>query len=200
MTKHMTGTREEWLAARLGLLEDEKEQPRRRAGAAAAAAAVGSGSTRRIGSTPMKAAPRWHTSSAGARSFSSTTSCSGPTTRAGCPSCSSIATNSTASPSTGESRRRVCGGVAGAAREAAGVQAADGGRFPGHPRPAATSTPTSTSPSPRSSSAREVSNTTTGARRRVARGPGGWRRGGGGPVRGHVRNRRGHVTSAIGRA
>jgi predicted dithiol-disulfide oxidoreductase (DUF899 family) len=29
MTKHMTGTREEWLAARLGLLKEEKELPRR---------------------------------------------------------------------------------------------------------------------------------------------------------------------------
>jgi predicted dithiol-disulfide oxidoreductase (DUF899 family) len=29
MTKHMTGTREEWLAARLGLLEDEKELTQR---------------------------------------------------------------------------------------------------------------------------------------------------------------------------
>jgi predicted dithiol-disulfide oxidoreductase (DUF899 family) len=29
MTKHMTGTREEWLAARLGLLKKEKELTRR---------------------------------------------------------------------------------------------------------------------------------------------------------------------------
>src|SRR5260221_3594910 len=29
MTKHMTGTREEWLAARLGLLKEEKELTRR---------------------------------------------------------------------------------------------------------------------------------------------------------------------------
>src|ERR1700747_3808622 len=29
MTKHMTGTREEWLAARLKLLKDEKERTRR---------------------------------------------------------------------------------------------------------------------------------------------------------------------------
>src|SRR5436309_9082355 len=44
MTKHMTGTRNEWLAARLELLEAEKELTRaqRRAGAAAARAAVGS--------------------------------------------------------------------------------------------------------------------------------------------------------------
>jgi predicted dithiol-disulfide oxidoreductase (DUF899 family) len=29
MTKHRTGTREEWLAARLGLLKEEKELTRR---------------------------------------------------------------------------------------------------------------------------------------------------------------------------
>jgi predicted dithiol-disulfide oxidoreductase (DUF899 family) len=29
MTKHITGTREEWLAARLGLLKEEKELTRR---------------------------------------------------------------------------------------------------------------------------------------------------------------------------
>src|SRR5439155_820856 len=63
----------------------------------------------------------------------------------------------------GEPRRHACGGVAGAARQAAGVQAADrGGRFPGRPRSAATSTSTSTSRSPRSNSAGGSSNTTTG--------------------------------------
>jgi predicted dithiol-disulfide oxidoreductase (DUF899 family) len=40
MTDHTTGTREEWLAARLGLLEAEKA--RRRARPTATAAAVGS--------------------------------------------------------------------------------------------------------------------------------------------------------------
>jgi predicted dithiol-disulfide oxidoreductase (DUF899 family) len=43
MTKHVTGTREEWLTARLELLQAEKELTRRRrAGATAAGAAVGS--------------------------------------------------------------------------------------------------------------------------------------------------------------
>ena len=43
MTKYKTGTREEWLAARLRLLKEEKELTRaqRRAGAAAAGAAAG---------------------------------------------------------------------------------------------------------------------------------------------------------------
>src|SRR3989441_5739157 len=51
----------------------------------------GFGSTRNIDSRPTRGAPRWQTSSEGARSSSSTTSCSGPTTRAGCPHCSAIA-------------------------------------------------------------------------------------------------------------
>ena len=44
MTKHKTGTREEWLTARLELLKAEKELTRRseRAGAATARVAVGS--------------------------------------------------------------------------------------------------------------------------------------------------------------
>jgi NAD(P)-dependent dehydrogenase (short-subunit alcohol dehydrogenase family) len=42
MTKHMTGTRNEWLAARLELLEAEKElTAQQRAGAVAARPAVG---------------------------------------------------------------------------------------------------------------------------------------------------------------
>jgi Bacterial protein of unknown function (DUF899) len=45
MTTHMTGTCEEWLAARLELLEAEKELQRRsdEPGAAAAGATMGSG-------------------------------------------------------------------------------------------------------------------------------------------------------------
>ncbi len=51
----------------------------------------GFGSTRRIDSRPTRGAPRWQTFSKGARNSSSTTSCSGPTTLPGCPSCSAIA-------------------------------------------------------------------------------------------------------------
>ena len=44
MTTHLTETRKEWLAARLELLEAEKElAAQRRAGAAAPGAAVGPG-------------------------------------------------------------------------------------------------------------------------------------------------------------
>ena len=82
-TTHRIGTREEWLAARLELLEAEKDADaaQRRAGAAAAGAALGARWTRTTDSTPTRGAPRSRTSSAGARSCSSTTSCSGPTTR-----------------------------------------------------------------------------------------------------------------------
>jgi hypothetical protein len=66
MTKHMTGTHEEWLAARLGLLKEEKELTRRGDGSRNC---PGSGSTRSIDSRPMKGAPRWQISSEGARSF-----------------------------------------------------------------------------------------------------------------------------------
>src|SRR5215468_4680616 len=51
----------------------------------------GCGSTRSIDSTLTTVRRSCRTSSEGARSFSSTTSCSGPTFKAGCPSCSMIA-------------------------------------------------------------------------------------------------------------
>ena len=71
MTKHMTGTREEWLAARLELLKEEKELTRRGGGRSCR----GFESTSCIDSRRTKGAPRWQTSSEGARSSSSTTSC-----------------------------------------------------------------------------------------------------------------------------
>jgi predicted dithiol-disulfide oxidoreductase (DUF899 family) len=73
MTDHKTGTREEWLAARLELLEAEKELTRRSDELA-----------RRRQELPWvridkeyrfetdEGAPRWQTSSEGARSCSST--------------------------------------------------------------------------------------------------------------------------------
>ena len=82
MTTHMTGTREEWLRARIELLKDEKQHTRQ-----------GDELARRRQELPWvridkeyrfdaeKGAPRSRISSAGARSCSSTTSCSGPTTR-----------------------------------------------------------------------------------------------------------------------
>jgi len=127
----------------------------------------------------------------------------GPDYTAGCPSCSAIADGfdgfvvHLANPT---SRFRRCRGrrLQGCRRTSDGW----GGPFPGRPRWAATSTSTSMSGSPRSNSAREVSNTTTVARRRyVSRSQGrpfkrGSRAGDQGPVAemcGDDRNRRGHV-------
>jgi predicted dithiol-disulfide oxidoreductase (DUF899 family) len=81
MTSHKTGTREEWLAARLELLEAEKELTRRgdelsRRGRSC----PGSGSTRTTASRPARGRRRWPACSGDARSCSSTTSCSGPAT------------------------------------------------------------------------------------------------------------------------
>src|SRR6476469_3758094 len=81
MTSHKTGSREEWLAARLDLLGAERELTRRSDEVA-----------RQRQELPWVrldkeyrfetdvAASRCQTCSAGARSSSSTTSCSGPTT------------------------------------------------------------------------------------------------------------------------
>jgi hypothetical protein len=82
MTMHITGTRNEWLAARLELLAAEKELTRRSDELARRRQELpGFGSTRSIDSKPTRGAPRWQTSSEGARSSSSITPCSGPTTR-----------------------------------------------------------------------------------------------------------------------
>ena len=117
MTKHKTGTRKEWLAAR-------STCSRRRRNSRGAATSWrgggrncrGSGSTRRIASRPTKGALPWRTSSEGARSSSSTTSCSGPTTRRAVRPARRSRTGSTGSRF-GEPRRHALGGLAGAARD-----------------------------------------------------------------------------------
>jgi predicted dithiol-disulfide oxidoreductase (DUF899 family) len=59
MTDHKTGTREEWLAARLELLEAEKELTRRSDELARRRQELpGCGSTRSTGSRPTRGAPR----------------------------------------------------------------------------------------------------------------------------------------------
>ena len=118
----------------------------RRTGAATRRRCRGSGSTRTIGSRPMKAAPRWRTCSEGARSSWSTTSCSGPTTRRAARPARRSRTASTASPCTWPtttSRSRRCRGRRW--RSCRPTSSGWGGRFPGRPRTAATSTSTSTS-------------------------------------------------------
>ena len=108
----------------------------RRAGAAAAGAAVGARSTRRIDSTPTRGARRWQISSADARSSSSTTSCSGPTTRPDARPARRSPTGSTGSPSTSPtttSRWRRC--RARRSRSCRLTSSGWDGRFPGRRRP-----------------------------------------------------------------
>ncbi len=113
----------------------------------------GFGSTRSTDSTPTRGAPRWRTSSRGARSCWSTTSCWVPTTRRGARPARRSPTGSTASPFTSRTttscsprcrarRWRRC-------RPTSGAWA---GASPGRPRSEATSTTTSGWGSPKSSS------------------------------------------------
>src|SRR5664279_4300547 len=75
-------SQKEWLAARLRLLTEEKELTRRSDELARRRQELPWVRVdQAYHSTRRKAAPRWQTSSVGARNFSSTTSCSGPTTR-----------------------------------------------------------------------------------------------------------------------
>ena len=87
MTKHRTGTRQEWLSARLALLEAEKDLTRRSDDLARRVrATVGQeGVNSRRRRIRLAGGRLWR-----ALTFLVTISCSGPTT-AGCPSCSAIA-------------------------------------------------------------------------------------------------------------
>src|ERR1051326_3738175 len=151
MTKHRTGTRNEWLAERRELLKAEKEHTRK-----------GDELARRRQALPwvrIDKPYRFDTDQGGASLADLFRGRSqllvyhymfGPEYTAGGATCSTITAccgrcRGRRSPSS----RRTSGGWAGA--------------FPGRPRSAATSTPTSTSPSPRSSSEPERSNTTTSA-------------------------------------
>ena len=163
--QHQIVSREEWLAARLGLLKEEKELTRRSDELA-----------RRRQELPWVRVDREYRfetdegSASLADLFRGRSQLLvyhfmfGPDYTAGCPSCSTIAdgfdgfvvhlanhdvTLSAVSRRRSRSSRRTNGGW--------------GGHFPGRPRSAATSTSTSTSRSPRSNSAKGSSNTTSGA-------------------------------------
>jgi len=133
MAKHKTGTREEWLKARLELLNAEKELTRRSDELARRRRSCrGSGSTRNTNSRPTRGAPRWQICSAGARSSSSITTCSGLTTRRLRPPARRSRTGSTASPCTWPtttSRLRRCHGRR--SRSCRRTSGGWGGRFPG---------------------------------------------------------------------
>ena len=197
MTKHMTGTREEWLAARLELLEAEKELTRRSDELA-----------RRRQELPwvrIDKEYRFETDEGSASLADLFRGRSqllvyhfmfGPDYTAGCPSCSAIADGFNGFVvHLANHDVTLCGGVAGAAREAAGVQAADGVDVSlGVLVRQRLQLRLQRLRSPRSNSARGASNTTTGASAarsgaQVTRAAARARR----RVRGHDRNRRGHV-------
>ena len=128
MTTHMTGTREEWLTARLELLEAEKELTRRSDELA-----------RRRQELPwvrIDKEYRFDTDEGSASLADLFRGRSqllvyhfmfGPDYTAGCPSCSTIADGFNGFVvHLANHDVAFCGGVAGASREAAGVQAADG--------------------------------------------------------------------------
>ena len=144
--KHVTATREEWLAQRLDLLEAEKELTRRSDELASGDRHCrGSGSTRRIDSTPTKATSRWRTSSRGARSSSSTTSCSDQITRRAVRRARRLRMASTASRSISRTTTSCCRRYHWRrSRSSRRTSGAWGGRFPGRRRSAPTSTSTST--------------------------------------------------------
>ena len=92
MTDHKIGTREEWLAARLELLKAEKALTRR--GDELAQWRQRLHGFESIKSTVSRPTMAWRLlpiCSEDARSSSSITSCSAPSTTGGCPACSAIA-------------------------------------------------------------------------------------------------------------
>ena len=93
MTKHQTGSRQEWLAERLKLLEGGERASRGGATSwrASARSCRGFASTRSIDSRPMKETRSCRTCSAGARSSLVYHLMFGPDYTAACPSCSAIA-------------------------------------------------------------------------------------------------------------
>ena len=128
MTKHRTGTRDEWLAARLELLEAEKELTRRSDELAQR--------RQELPWVRIDKEYRFDTDEGSASLADLFRGRSqllvyhfmfGPDYTAGCPSCSAIADgfDGVRRPPR-QPRRHALGGLAGAAREAAGVQAADG--------------------------------------------------------------------------
>ena len=165
MTKHLTGTHEEWLAARLELLEAEKQLTRRSDELA-----------RRRQELPwvrIDKEYRFETDEGSASLADLFRGCSqllvyhfmfGPDYSAGCPSCSAIADGFDGSVVHLANHDVTLSAVSRA--PLAKLQAFKrrmGWGLPGRPRSAATSTSTSTSRSPRNNSARGAANTTSGA-------------------------------------
>ncbi len=172
MTDHKTGTREEWLAARLELLKAEKELTRRSDELARRRQElpwVRIDKEYRFETDKGSSIPR-AISSEDARSSSSITSCSGPTTRQGVRPARRSRTASTASSFTWRITTSRSAAVSRAPlAKLQAYQAADGvERSPGRRRSAATSTTTSRWRAPRSSSSRGVDRIQLPRERRAA--------------------------------
>ena len=170
MTKHLTGAREEWLAARLKLLKEEKELTRR-----------GDELARRRQELPwvrIDKEYRFETDEGnasladlfrGRSQFLVYYFMFGPDYKAGCPACSAIADGFNGFVVHLANHDVMLWAVSRAPLvKLQAYKRRMGWTSPGPPRSAATSTPTSTSGSPRSNSARDTSNTTTSARLRCS--------------------------------
>jgi hypothetical protein len=168
VTKHMTGTRKEWLAARLDLLEAEKELTRRSDELA-----------RRRQELPWVRLDKQYRfdTDEGSASLADLfqgrsqllvyLSCLGPTTRRAVRPARQSPTASTAPLSTWPITMSCFGRSRGRRSRSCGhISSGWAGPFPGPPPSAATLIPTSTSRSPSSSSAREAPNIITGPSRR----------------------------------
>ncbi len=196
-----TGTREEWLAARLELLEAEKELTRRSDELARRRQELPLGANRQ--GVPLRdrrrAQRRWSISSKGARSSSSITSCSDLTTRRGVHPARRSRTGSTASSFTSRTTTSRSAAVSRAPlAKLAAYKRRMGWTFPWASSFGSDFNVDFNVGFTRSNSAREASNTTTGASRR------GRHRHGEGAMSPSFaatgRNRRGHVSCARGRA
>ena len=203
MTKHMTGTREEWLAARLDLLEAEKALTRQSDELA-----------RRRQALPwVRIDKEYHfETDEGSASLADLFRgrsqllvyhfMFGPDYKAGCPSCSAIADGFDGFVvHLANHDVDALGGVAGAARDAAGVQAADGldlslGVLVRQRLQLRLQRLVHRGAAARGHRVQLPARAGVA----VARRPGGRRRGGGSPVRRHERNRRGRLSRASGRA
>ena len=91
MTKHKTGTREEWSQHGSGCSRRRRSWTRAATSQGGGRSRRGSESTRCIDSRLTRGAPRWRTSSEGAAAPRLPLPRSGPTTRQGCPACSAVA-------------------------------------------------------------------------------------------------------------
>ena len=162
MTKHTTGTREEWLAARVKLLEEEKELTHRDDEVAKNASNCPGFASRSPTIRDRRGPPPPWRTSLRALAAPDLPPHVRPRLHRGLPRLLVDLRRLRPRRPSGQPRRDVLCHLAGSAGEAPGLQAAHGlEASPGPPPAAATSTSTSTPALPRSSSARATWSTTT---------------------------------------